>query len=94
VGLLHLDDGLNGPQVGELCAVAGDAVGVRDKVGRVEVGLSFAPGAGELTRAVPETVGEEVHGSGGVDGVEVTGHNGGEGGRLRTRRSKDGSLGA
>ena len=94
MGLLNLNDGLNGPQVGELSAVAGDAVGMRDKVGRVEVGLAFTPGAGELTRAVPEAVGKEGDGRGGVDGVVVTGHDGGEGGPRRNRLSKDGRDGA
>ena len=91
VGLLHLDDGLNGPQAGKLCAVAGDAVGVRDKVGRVEVGLVFSTGTRELPRAVPKTVGEEGDGSAGVDGVVVAGHDGGEGRRRRNRPCKDGS---
>ena len=93
-GLLRLNDGLQGPKVGELCAVAGDAVGMVDKVGRVEVGLTFASGAGELTRAVPETVGEEGDRSDGVDGVVVAGHDSGEGGCRCHRRCKDGSDGA
>ena len=72
----------------ELGEVARDAVGVRGEVRRVEEGLTFAPGTGELAGAVPETVQENGESGGGVEGVVAfQDDSSGEGGDAATRGS-------
>jgi len=91
---LLFDDVFDGAEAVELGEVARDAVGVRGEVGRVDEGLTFPPGTGELAGAVPEAVQENGESGGGVEGVVAARHDGGEGGRLGAGSRKDGREGA